>query len=131
MPEGGCLATPNALDCDDGLPCTTAATCSDGVCVGVEDPCDDGNLCTADSCNPATGCTHAFDPSVCDDGNPCTSYGCLPEGGCVNTPNAADCDDQDPCTPGDSCSGGVWQPWSPANGSQDVEIQLEAGDNAQ
>ena len=60
--------------------------------------CDDGNACTADSCNPASGCVHA--PIVCNDGNACTADSCDVLLGCVYT--AITCDDANACT-ADSC----------------------------
>jgi hypothetical protein len=64
-------------------------------------PCDDGNLCTDDSCDPNTGCV--FEPNiVCDDQNLCTDDSCDPNTGeCVFEPNIV-CDDQNLCTD-DSC----------------------------
>src|SRR5207249_5374063 len=51
--------TPNTLPCDDGNACTTADTCAGGQCVGGPPlGCNDGTLCTADSCDPATGCVN-------------------------------------------------------------------------
>src|SRR5439155_1753736 len=45
------------------LGCTTASQC------------DDGNSCTVDSCDPATGCTHVAlqDGAPCDGGDPCAT----------------------------------------------------------
>src|SRR5207244_3982150 len=51
---GGSPCTPN--------PCISGSTCDGaGACVGGAPntlPCNDGPLCTADSCGPATGCVH-------------------------------------------------------------------------
>lgn len=89
-----------------------------GECDGTE-LCDDGDLCTVDSCDPQTGeCVHedlvceegticngvtcvppCVEDAECDDDAACTTDACV-EGLCVNTP--ADCDDADPCTV-DSC----------------------------
>ena len=35
--------------------------------------CDDGNVCTDDSCNPASGCVNANNIASCDDGDACTT----------------------------------------------------------
>ena len=67
--------------CDDDNACTENDTCSGGACDGTPVDADDGNECTDDSCDPATGAVH--------------------------TPNADPCDDGDACTEGDLCSGGV------------------------
>lgn len=40
----------------------------DGIC-GPCEPCDDGEPCTADSCDPAEGCV--FEPITCDEGERC------------------------------------------------------------
>jgi len=40
--------------------------------LGVAPPdCDDSNLCTGDSCNPATGCVHVNKKAACNDGDAC------------------------------------------------------------
>src|SRR5262249_49596717 len=39
-----------------------------------------GNACTADSCNPASGCVHS--PITCDDVDACTTDTCDPGTGC-------------------------------------------------
>ncbi len=61
---GSCYGQPTLADgspCDDGNACTTGDTCQGGTCVGGPPPnCDDGNDCTVDSCDPASGCVHAF-----------------------------------------------------------------------
>jgi uncharacterized repeat protein (TIGR01451 family) len=53
---------PNGATCDDGNACTTADTCNAaGQCIGGPAPnCDDGDPCTGDSCNSATGCVHGL-----------------------------------------------------------------------
>jgi hypothetical protein len=63
--------------------------------------CDDGNACTTDLCDLASGaCSHGV--TVCDDTNPCTTDTCDPSTGCVFTPVA----DGTVCGVG-VCSGGV------------------------
>ncbi|MFQ5463845.1 MAG: hypothetical protein ACE5E5_14615, partial [Phycisphaerae bacterium] len=112
-----------------------------GVCVGGAPPnCDDGNVCTNDSCNPAVGCVNmnnvvACDdgsacttndtcsagicvggaPPNCDDGNVCTDDSCNPAVGCVNANNIAPCDDGSACTTNDTCSAGVCVGGAPPN----------------
>jgi hypothetical protein len=87
VPGEGCKHEFLSGDCEDGDLCTTGDYCLDGVCKkGGEKNCDDANACTADSCDPATGCLHA------------------------NTGGA--CEDQDPCTVGDSCQEGLCTPGS-------------------
>jgi len=71
-----CVAEPlpEGWGCDDGLFCTVQDACRDGVCVGSENPCDDGQECTLDRCqaNPA-GCLHEWQArpgalEICGDG---------------------------------------------------------------
>jgi photosystem II stability/assembly factor-like uncharacterized protein len=105
--SGHCVFTPTV-----GAPCNTGDLCTNGgicsttpgnptpSCVGSP-KCDDGNSCTADHCNPATGaCSNP--PILCDDGNPCTADSC--QGGtCVSVAVSGACDDGNRCTIGDTC----------------------------
>ena len=130
--EGGCINAPNTAACSDGDPCTTVDGCVDGACAGSEPKlCDDGNVCTADSCVEGQGCL--FDPvdGECDDGNACTELDlciggvckgsgspdcndqnsctadlCLPDQGCVNSATEGGCTDGNPCTINDFCENG-------------------------
>jgi hypothetical protein len=63
----GGVAKVNGTACPDGNLCNGAETCQAGVCTtGTPLVVDDGNPCTADSCNPATGAiTHASIASAC------------------------------------------------------------------
>jgi hypothetical protein len=76
-----------SFECSDGTLCNGAETCSAGVCQpGVPDePTDDGDPCTTDSCDPATGdVTHTPVPSgtSCSDGEICNGEEvCLGGGG--------------------------------------------------
>ncbi len=117
--------------CDDGSACTTGDKCSGGKCSDVgQVVCDDGKVCTDDSCEPKAGCVFVDNTTpcsdgdactsgdackagvcfpggttVCDDGNLCTDDACDKLTGCASTANAAGCDDGDACTVGDACSG--------------------------
>ena len=75
--------------------------------------CNDGNACTADTCDPTRGCL--FATIACDDGNVCTTDTCDATGGCVHTNNTAPCSDGNACTAGEVCSGGTCQPGTPRN----------------
>jgi len=123
----------DAGECDDDSACTSNDRCEEGACVGEPTVCDDGNACTDDICDDATGdctftnntspclsttpcnaafcdagaCVQSTDPKDCDDGNPCTDDSCDDTIGCVNTPNALACDDGNACTENDICSGGL------------------------
>jgi hypothetical protein len=115
--------------CDDNNACTENDVCQGdaaGTCAGTGIDCDDGNPCTADLCDPATGCdndgTGITDP--CDDNDACTENDvCQGDaaGTCSGPP--VDCDDNDPCTE-DSCNpviGCVHDP-IPGCGGPDVSI---------
>ena len=54
--------------CSDNDACTTGDRCEDGICkYSGELSCNDGNPCTADVCDSATGCIHyADDEGTCD-----------------------------------------------------------------
>ena len=100
-PGAGCAHTPNAALCDDGNECTSVDACADGSCAGGQPlDCDDSNPCTADLCDPATGCVNQPLEIVCDDDNPCTADDQCQAGTCEGTPVV--CDDNNPCTD-DSC----------------------------
>ncbi len=69
--------------------------------------CDDGNLCTTDTCNADGTCAHST-PTNCDDSNVCTADSCDPNtGNCVNAPlTGGTCDDGNDCTSSDTCNRG-------------------------
>ncbi|MBX2802617.1 MAG: hypothetical protein KTR31_33365 [Myxococcales bacterium] len=127
---GSCQATPIA----DGQPCVDGqlGLCLAGACVDCigDLDCDDGNLCTTDTCS-GNACTITNDDgAACDDADPCTAsdeclggscqatpiadgqpcvdgeIGLCFAGACVECITAADCDDGNPCT-ADVCSGNV------------------------
>jgi len=80
------LPLPDKTPCIDGDLCTGAERCSGGQCASTPTACDDGDACTIDACEPATGgCASA--PRLCDDGDPCTLDTCEPASptGCTNT----------------------------------------------
>ena len=126
------------LDAGDSPTADAAADDADSPDTGPGDPCptlncDDGNACTADSCNG--GCVHLANSATCEDGdactvgetcsakscggggsvscsdgNVCTSDGCDVVSGCVHLANSATCEDGDLCTDGDTCQGGTCSP---------------------
>ncbi|MFH1531664.1 MAG: hypothetical protein ABIK09_13140 [Pseudomonadota bacterium] len=123
----------DAMPCADADACTIGETCAEGVCTGGQAAnCNDGNPCTDDSCDPATGCQNTPNtaacqdgdictlndqcdggeckggaPLDCDDNNPCTADQCESVQGCVHAPSSGDCNDNNPCTLGDHCDGGT------------------------
>jgi hypothetical protein len=132
---GGCVNKANLAPCSDNSACTVKDACASGACVpGSAIVCSDGNPCTDDACQPATGncaatansascsdgnaCTSgdgcvsaackAGAAKNCDDANPCTSDSCDPATGkCVQAANSAPCSDSNACTLGDQCQDGA------------------------
>jgi hypothetical protein len=116
-----CQADAECAGFDDGDACTGLVRCLGGRC--TLDPatvpvCDDGNPCTQDACDSASGAC-SFTPlggSTCDDGDPCTiGDQCVLES-CQGTPKA--CEDADPCT---------WDACNPLTGAC-VATKLECDD---
>jgi cysteine-rich repeat protein len=83
------LKPDNGDPCDDGDLCTADDSYLNGVCVaGSPVICDDGNAClVSGSCNPSTGCSAT--KVNCDDTKPCTLDSCDPASGCVHDPDPA------------------------------------------
>ncbi len=86
-------------------------------CCNLDSDCNDGSVCTADSCpGPVSNCI--FEPipgccqlnSDCDDGNVCTVDSCLPDNTCANVNECcetdAECSDGDDLCTTDLCVGG-------------------------
>lgn len=135
--EEGCAYQPlNGLVCDDADACTSNDACQESACVGETVVCADENPCTADACDPATGCDFtstagdcsdqdactlgdhcsegACQPGltlVCDDGNPCTEDLCHETDGCEKLPlTGVSCDDLNACSVADQCADGACAP---------------------
>ncbi len=110
------LCSDAATRCDDNDVCTTdSCDPATGNCNHAAVPTDDGDACTADSCDPATGVKHVT--ITCDDNNACTTDGCNPASGCYHVPVV--CDDNNACTT-DKCD--------PAIGCFAVPVQTDDGD---
>jgi len=119
-PIPGCRSCTTAAECDDQDPCTmdscVAGACSSTPTYDVATECcnplsgavvtveDDGNPCTFDQCDPATGeVTHPPTPAggACSDGEVCTlSDRCDGNGGCVGNDAGTV-----PCTTDADCFG--------------------------
>ncbi len=124
----------NGADCSDAC---FEGICDEGVCRGNARTCDDADVCTADACDPATGCVH-YDLAVeCPaSADPCSAPICDPVGGCtfadapegtscgpancttsfvclagtcteVTTPEGGDCGDSSPCQEPGTCVEGA------------------------
>ncbi len=89
--------------CDDGNACTVNEKCEKGACTGSPRDCDDGLVCSKDTCDADAGCLYAVTAgSKCDDGNACTAGDtCAKAGACVPGPGLS-CDDSNGCTT-DAC----------------------------
>lgn len=113
-----------AMDAPGGADITTTGTSRD-ITLGCIDnaDCNDGVICTEDSCNQGTGsCDNVANHALCDDGtfcngsetcdaindcqagsDPCPGQLCDETGdACVDCLSDSDCDDCNPCTL-DSC----------------------------
>ena len=93
--------------CEDGNVCTTD-TCNTalnlGTCQHVAKNCADAHACTVDSCDAATGnCLHAANDAACADQNPCTDNICVVATGCSAVANDEPCNDNNSCTENDAC----------------------------
>ena len=76
----GCTFTHNKIACKEGNICLETSYCSDGNCMhGKWKPCDDGVLCTYDTCDPIDGCTFAPVPLPA----PCTGSAAEKWGRCA------------------------------------------------
>ena len=155
---GVCVLVPakDGTPCPDGDLCNGDEVCEAGMCVpGPKLSCDDGNPCTKDACDPATGCWHAPDngapcpdgdvcdgdeyclnnkcvlgaPLNCDDGNPCTKDGCDPVAGCWHAPdNGAPCPDGDVCNGDEYCLDNTCVLGAPLNCDDDNPCTKDACD---
>src|SRR5262249_9968773 len=87
--SASCRLEPDGQPCSDGNACTTAGTCSAGVCHGgTAVACDDGNPGPPQACDPATGCPLSpagADGIACDDGDAWTDNDVCGGGACSGT----------------------------------------------
>ena len=143
-PTSGCVFAPNSAACDDFDLCTLGDQCkvaADGkakCAAGTPKKCDDGDKCTADSCNPATGaCSAKGIPGCggycqvvgdCDDKNVCTSATC-DKGKCVSTAVGGSCDDGNLCTLNDKCGAGKCASGSAKNCDDKNPCSVDACDS--
>jgi hypothetical protein len=97
---GSCVSNCGTL-CDDGNKCTIDFLPSSTECLCQAAPrpavdCSDGLACTTDSCDPTQGCANT--PVVCQAPDRCTASVCSePDGTCQNTPVA--CPTGQACNP--------------------------------
>lgn len=71
--------------------------------------CDDGNPCTSDNCDPATGsCFYTPNIKPCEDGNLCTENDTCVDGACTSGANMCQCENNGDCVShedGNLCNG--------------------------
>jgi hypothetical protein len=101
------------------------------MCLGIADlDCNDGNGCTTDGCEPATGCVHDFNENPCNDGNACTTDDACLAGSCAGGPAPA-CESCEQCN---ALAGCVAQPKDgchAAKASRRTAVRIEnASDDA-
>ncbi len=101
--------------CEDGNLCTTN-TCVGGACVSTDNSlsCSDGDVCTINDTCSAGNCVGGG-PLSCDDQEFCTGDSCVPASGCIHWNNTAPCSDGSACTVGDVCLGGSCQAGAPVD----------------
>ena len=79
---GVCVTTaaPDDTPCTTGDLCSLGRRCAGGLCdAGVAVDCDDDDACTADTCEPTSGCVHSPIPGCCTPscaGQDCGEDGC-------------------------------------------------------
>ena len=104
--DGQCSLVPANQDylCTNGDKCTTGNRCQDGVCTdGTPVNCNDGNLCTDDSCQTDVGCVHIANQADCNDADVCTTQDQCADSFCMGGPSLI-CDDNNSCNGVESCS---------------------------
>lgn len=85
-----CTLAAGGSTCSIGGNQCNFGTCSGINCVGIAPiTCNDGNLCTNDSCNIVTGCVYANNTAPCDDGSSCTTADTCGSGVCLGGPPPA------------------------------------------
>ena len=105
MPARMAYASGGDLTCEDGNPCTmTNVIQGPDEFVANANACDDANACT--TCRFAKTRSVGGELLDCDDGDVCTDDSCDMEKGCIHVVNEAQCDDGDACTVGDQCKEG-------------------------
>lgn len=103
--EGGCVECVTAAHCDDGALCTVDTCSAQHRCVHTPSAalCDDGAACTVDVCDERGVCQHAPSDAACDDRIGCTVDRCL-NAQCTHAADAAKCDDGVFCNGPEVCS---------------------------
>ncbi len=102
--DGGVVASGDVMAEDDGDGVIDTDVAEVALACAATD-CDDGNVCTADSCAEPAGCVHLPQQATCEvDGDACTVDACA-AGACAATAKVKACSDGNPCTI-DACKQG-------------------------
>lgn len=102
---GPCPSPCSPSSCDDGDLCTSDTCTAAGACEHAAVSCDDGNVCTADACDAQVGCVNTpVDQTPCSDGNDCTATDVCTAGRCAGRPVAGCCSNDTACSDGNSCT---------------------------
>lgn len=99
------LSPCSSFSCDDGNVCTDDSCDLASGCIYTDDDsntCADGNACTTPDVCVSGNCVGGA-PVSCNDGIACTDDSCNPASGCMFTPVDSHCDDSNDCTV-DVCS---------------------------
>ncbi len=107
--KGACVNKANTATCDDGNKCTGKDGCAAGKCQGVATDCADGNVCTDESCDKATGkCQYPPKPGTCLD-TKCGKGTCF---AAVCKVTKVVCQDKGDCNPS-TCDDKLGCQWKP------------------
>jgi len=105
--------------------------CAGEACVGGEPRnCNDGNVCTFDSCEPAIGCVYQNNDLPCDDGSVCTLNDYCAGGTCIagEDDTCSDdvfCNGKEVCDPALGCVSG-----EPPNTNDGIDCTVDSCDEA-
>lgn len=103
--DGGGVADGDVATEQDGEGAADSDAAEVALACAATD-CDDGNMCTVDSCAEPVGCVHLPQPATCEvDGDVCTVDECA-AGACAATGKVKGCSDGNPCTI-DACKQGA------------------------
>ncbi len=118
----GCVFSPMSDPCDDGNICTIGDICVAGACApGTPLSCDDQSSCTAEACNPLSGCTYEY---LCDAHASCVAAACECESGYEG--DGYSCTLEAPVCPDGRCTGSETVVTFPGDCNHDLVVVVEA-----
>jgi hypothetical protein len=101
--DSGAPPCVDNADCDDGVDCTDDLCQADGSCANVP---NNSSCEYLEVCDPVEGCIPTGDECAetpdCDDGALCTIDSCV-LGQCVHEPDHASCENENPCIENEAC----------------------------